>query len=393
MTSYITIYTELNLFCSLLILVFLVHSFLGLGESITQRRFLSAMISLIVFFLSDTIWYAMDVGAIFQNQTYSMILKSVYFLSASCNGYFWMRYFETILKNPLMKSRKVLMVLALPLIAHLLLSIVNLKTGILFSLDDHFVYHRGVLFLLQYIIIYAYIITSCAHALFLAVQKNNYVDRDKYILIALFPVLPAIGGILQYFFPRVPINCVCSTLASTIIYLGGLSQQISLEPLTGLENKRQFMRMVEQYIQSKEKEEPLYLLMLDMNRFKGINDTYGHMEGDLAICTVADIIKRAANEMLRDSPTEIKKKITIARYGGDEFVIAMIAEEEDALFLKALVHDHLKEYNDVSGKPYKLSTSIGIALWKPEYESLKAFIEIADHELYKEKEISHRKEM
>ena len=126
-------------------------------------------------------------------------------------------------------------------------------------------------------------------------------------------------------------------------------------------------------------------MMLDMNRFKDINDTYGHIEGDYAICTVANIIKNAANEMLRDSITEIRKRITVARYGGDEFVIAMIAAEEDALYLKALVHDHLKEYNKSAGKPYELSTSIGIALWKPEYETPKALIEIADGELYKEK--------
>lgn len=385
MASYIVLYTELNIFCSLIILLFLMHSFRGLGENISQRRFIPAMLSLIVFFMSDTIWYMMDRGLIFQNTTCSILLKSVYFLSASCNGYFWMRYFETVMQSRLSKSRKHLTFLTIPLFLHLLLCIINIKVPILFEIDADFVYHRGSLFLLQYVIIYIYILSPCVHALYLALQKENFVDREKYLLIAFFPILPAIGGIFQFFFPRLPVNCVASTLASTIIYLGELTQQISIEPLTGLDNKRHFLQIVEQYIDSKEEEEPLYLMMLDMNRFKGINDTYGHIEGDYAICTVANIIKNAANEMLRDSITEVRKRITVARYGGDEFVIAMIAAEEDALYLKALVHDHLKEYNKSAGKPYELSTSIGIALWKPEYETPKALIEIADEELYKEK--------
>ena len=384
MASYIVLYTELNIFCSLIILLFLMHSFHGLGENLSQRRFIPAMLSLIVFFISDTVWYMMDRGLIFQNTTCSIYLKSVYFLSASCNGYFWMRYFETVMQSKLSKSRKHLIFLSIPLFL-LLLCIINIKIPILFGIDADFVYHRGSLFLLQYVIIYIYILNPCVHALYLALQKENFVDREKYFLIAFFPILPAIGGIFQFFFPRLPVNCVASTLASTIIYLGELTQQISIEPLTGLDNKRHFIQTVEQYIVSKEEEEPLYLMMLDMNRFKDINDTYGHIEGDYAICTVANIIKNAANEMLRDSITEIRKRITVARYGGDEFVIAMIAAEEDALYLKALVHDHLKEYNKSAGKPYELSTSIGIALWKPEYETPKALIEIADGELYKEK--------
>ena len=150
------------------------------------------------------------------------------------------------------------------------------------------------------------------------------------------------------------------------------------------------MQILEQYIQNRTISEKLYLLMIDMNRFKGINDNYGHIEGDHAICTVADIIRAAVNDTLKDSPTETKKKITVARYGGDEFVIAMISEEEDTLFLKTLIHEHLKEYNKTSGKPYELSTSIGIAKWKPEYESIKTFIEAADGELYKEKNLTRK---
>lgn len=365
MTSYLALYTEFNIFCSALILLLMFHSFLGFGNTTTQHRFVSAMITMVVFFLSDTLWFMMDRGAVPQNHAISMILKSIYFLSA-------------------------MRLLALPILFHLILCITNADTHILFYVDENFIYHRGALFLLQYVIIYIYIAAPCIHAFLLSFRKENYAYRDKFLLIAFFPVLPAIGGILQFFYWRVPINCMNLTFASFLIYLGGLKQQISLEPLTGLNNKRYFMQILEQAIQNKSVNENLYLLMIDMNRFKGINDNYGHIEGDYAICTVADIIRAAANETLKDSATDIKKKITVARYGGDEFVIAMIAEEEDALFLKAAIHNRLKEYNKTSGKSYELSTSIGIAKWKTEYESMKKFIETADAELYKEKNLTRK---
>ena len=391
MKSYLFIYIELNVFCSALIMMLFIHSFRGFGAATVKRRFDPAMISLIIFFLSDTAWYAMDQGALARNLFLSMLLKNIYFLSASSNGYFWAGLFETVLKNRMMESKKNLLLFSFPFFFHLLLCLINVKTHFLFYIDESFTYHRGPLFILQYVIIYAYIMVPCIHALVLSFRRENYVEREKYLLIAFFPVLPAIGGLLQLFLWRTPINCVALTLSSSMIYLDSLTQQISLDPLTGLNNKRCFMKTVEQYIQNKTKEDSVYLLILDMNRFKQINDTHGHIEGDHAICAVADIIKASANDMLKAHLSETRKKLIIARYGGDEFVIGMVAAQEDVLYLKKQIHENFKEYNQSSGKPYQLSTSIGIAKWKSSFSSLKQLIEAADQELYKEKQAFRRK--
>ena len=247
MTGYLTLYILINIFCTVLVLIYAFHSRIGLGAMVVQRCFSITILFLAIFFISDTVWYMMDCKAIPQIYFVSMILKSIYFLSSTLAGYVWFIFITALVRPHYLEKKRYLYFCSIVVALHVICLVVNFFDPILFGLTDKFVYFRGPLFSLQYLFVYTYLIAASALALYAATRPENYIDRSRYIIISLFPVLPAISGMLQFFYWRIPFNCMAFALGITIVYLTELGQQISQEPLTQLANRKQFMRVLQQF--------------------------------------------------------------------------------------------------------------------------------------------------
>lgn len=380
MTTYLGLYELINAFCGLVLLTLILHSRVGMGLTATRRRYMRAAILLVIFYAADSLWYAMDCGVLPQNRTVSMLLKSIYFVSSSAAGYSWFIYMETLTGAGFTRSRKRIFFSGALVWVHLVLTVINWFTGILFWEDEALQYSRGPFFGLQYLVVYAYLATAAFHALYKA--NHNYIDRSRYIVIATFPIIPAISALLQLFYWRIPFNCMAFTLSVLIMYMNELGDQVSREPLTGLANRKHFMHVLEEGMDAHENDGQLYLFMIDMNRFKRINDTFGHVEGDKAILMTVEVLREACSEMHR--------KIVLSRYGGDEFaIIAELEREEEAKELKEKICSKIEDRNTGILLSYRLSLSIGCARYTPEYKGIRSFIAAADKELYIEKEKAH----
>ncbi len=365
--------------------IFAVHSRQGLGTMVSRQRFVYAISAAIIFFASDTIWYGMDQGVFTNNLLASIVLKSIYFLSATVSGYLWFIYLETAAGAAFVKDRRLIFRASIFVWIHVILALINAWNGMFFYFDDAMKYYRGNFFWLQYVFIYIYLIAACVHALVLAFKPENYIERDLYIVLASFPMLPIFCGIMQWFYWRMPFNCVGITLSAIIVYLNAMIQQISLEPLTQLNNRKQFMKSLEQLMKTHGTDGEVYLFMLDMNRFKVINDTYGHMEGDKALLLVSDALKRAVGGL--------KKRATLARFGGDEFVIvACLDSDAEADKLKEEILKEIEFQNTKVLKNYVLSLSIGYANNTGKSDGIRELISAADEALYVEKEKAHAAE-
>ena len=380
MTTYLGLYELINAFCGLVLLTLILHSRVGMGLTATRRRYMRAAILLVIFYAADSLWYAMDCGVLPQNRSVSMLLKSIYFVSSSAAGYSWFVYMETLTGALFTRSRKRIFFSGALVWGHLVLTVINWFTGILFWEDEALQYSRGPFFGLQYLVVYAYLATAAFHALYKA--NHNYIDRSRYIVIATFPIIPAISALLQLFYWRIPFNCMAFTLSVLIMYMNELGDQVSREPLTGLANRKHFMHALEEGMDAHENDGQLYLFMIDMNRFKRINDTFGHVEGDKAILMTVEALREACSEMHR--------KIVLSRYGGDEFaIIAELEREEEAKELKEKICSKIEDRNTGILLSYRLSLSIGCARYTPEYKGIRSFIAAADKELYIEKEKAH----
>lgn len=155
-------------------------------------------------------------------------------------------------------------------------------------------------------------------------------------------------------------------------------EELSLrDPLTGLFNRRGFDLLANQSLRlAKRNGRDSVLLLADMNDLKDINDTLGHMQGDLALQATA----RAFTTALRDSDI-------IARLGGDEFVaLAVEAHPPGTDSLMERLHEQLKLEDAKLGMSIPFSLSIGIATFNPqEAPSLNDLIVAADHDMYEKK--------
>ena len=98
-----------------------------------------------------------------------------------------------------------------------------------------------------------------------------------------------------------------------MISKASMQSLISVDDLTHLNNRGQINRYLEQLRYSEDSK--VYIMMLDINRFKGINDTYGHAEGDRALIIASEVLRRTCEQ--------IKSQVFLGRYGGDEFTIVL----------------------------------------------------------------------
>lgn len=159
-----------------------------------------------------------------------------------------------------------------------------------------------------------------------------------------------------------------------ILYQNWLDELISVDPLTRLNNRKQLVYHFDQW-QRREDSVPLYLLLIDANKFKQINDTYGHAEGDAALVKIADALRMACHGL--------PHRANIARYGGDEFVVLARVDGPEVIDrLTNCIHECLEKLNQ--GSPYALTVSIGIAKAVKGLK-LESLIKEADTGLYREK--------
>jgi diguanylate cyclase (GGDEF)-like protein len=152
-------------------------------------------------------------------------------------------------------------------------------------------------------------------------------------------------------------------------------QELALhDPLTGLPNRRLLEDRIATVLQHAARQQNKAAVMyLDLDGFKPVNDTYGHAYGD-------EILKQVAQRLVGCS----RKEDTVARVGGDEFVIVMgdinamgDAQEPANKLIEAVSEPYL-----VNGVTLKLSTSIGIAIFPDHADRVDALIASADAALY-----------
>ena len=215
------------------------------------------------------------------------------------------------------------------------------------------------------------------HTLFTWFKNTEYTKRKLLILLMLFPIAPGVAGSRQFIYPRMPVACGVLALATLLLYLNWTDELISLDPLTGLNNRNQMMHYYQQWAKNRSEESTLYLLMIDANKFKSINDNYGHIQGDKALKNIADALRLGCKEL--------PKRANISRYGGDEFAIMFESGgREECEKLKARIKEKLSEINMRTKVPFELTVSIGIASSSGSL-SLKQLIDNADEDMYEEK--------
>jgi diguanylate cyclase (GGDEF)-like protein len=152
------------------------------------------------------------------------------------------------------------------------------------------------------------------------------------------------------------------------------AQAAAIDPLSGLFNRRYFHIRLEEELQRAARHQiPLALLMMDVDDFKNINDTYGHLTGDFVVREAAEIVRRS-----------VRVFDICTRFGGDEFAIIMPGSGVDsATGVAERIRERLETYRSLEAplENLALTVSIGLAVSVPA-TTPRALIEQADRALY-----------
>ena len=150
------------------------------------------------------------------------------------------------------------------------------------------------------------------------------------------------------------------------------------DPLTNLPNRRLLSENLQKSLaQCKRDRKLLALLMLDLDKFKPVNDTFGHCIGDKLLIEIAQRIKGIVH----------REVDTVARLGGDEFVIILpqISQTEDAVKLAENICNALNQPFSIEKNNITISASVGIATFPAHGNSEKTLMKNADSAMYKAK--------
>jgi diguanylate cyclase (GGDEF)-like protein len=156
-----------------------------------------------------------------------------------------------------------------------------------------------------------------------------------------------------------------------------LEESSRRDPLTGLYNRAyldEFLRKA--FIDSEKADTPLSVAFADLDRFKSVNDTYGHAAGDHILVTTANILKAS-----------VRGADVVARYGGEEFIL--VFPRTDYLLVKMICERIVKSFQDTShdvgaSQDLAVTISIGIATHRDgrKFEDWVALVKAADKALY-----------
>jgi len=149
------------------------------------------------------------------------------------------------------------------------------------------------------------------------------------------------------------------------------------DSMTGIANRRRFFEKANRlFKKSKLEHYPLYLFVVDIDKFKNINDTFGHDIGDEVIRIFVEMVKK-----------ELNRDDCFARFGGDEFVIMMThMSREKALNRIEKIQQNISKTHKPLGVSVDFSVSIGMAEAEKSDKNIDVLIKRADIGLYKEKQ-------
>ena len=376
----VLLYAEINLTLFVILAILLVKAFSDLNKRPGMRLFVAMVISLMVFTISDVLWSLLEGGYILPLESVLYVVNAVYFISISLVALLWFIFSETTMGSPLVKTYVGKALVAIPFAIVVGLAVTAPLNRLLFYFDAAGSYVRGPLHALQMAFLFAYVVIAAAHALVAALQKKNFARRNELLTLVWFAVPAVAFAALQAVVAGAPWLSSGTTIAALLTFINMRDQLISQDMLTNMNNRKQMLRFLSQRMVSLAPDRHLYLLMLDLDGFKSINDEFGHTEGDRALVLTANAMRKATSDI----------DCFCSRYGGDEFVL--IYETSDADSVDALIEkirSTMDEAIAAHNAPYKIGFSIGCVEYLDRAQTIPDLIIEADHEMYKQKQLHH----
>ena len=369
----------------IIILLLMVFNF---GSQDIKKRETDDILFTVMLFVNigllstDAFMWILDGTAFLGARVLNVLVTAIYYIFQPAMCMLWVLYCEYKLTEDRQQLIRLLPICSLPLIVITILTIVSCFTPFCFYIDEYNRYSRQDYYIVFVLLCFWYFFY--AFVLAMQVKKAEKKPKMKEItnFLLFYPVFPALGVIIQTMFFGISIIWIGSVISLLIVYFNLQNAKITSDPLTGINNRRRFESFMEYKLRNRHGKSNLYLLMIDIDHFKSINDKYGHLCGDEAIKQTVKLLIKA-----------IKRQDFIARIGGDEFVV--VGERDtDAEIFEAItaIRQEFEAFHETETQPYILSVSIGYSiLSEEETKSIDVLLAEADELMYRKKKLHHAK--
>ncbi len=298
------------------------------------------------------------------NQFVIKLLNSYMYMAYIVISYHWFVFLHKHMFGYF--SKRSMLLGAIPMVVVFILVIINFFVPFLFKLDGNNNYIRGWGYYIALDFNLLYIVASLGHFVW-SVKKSGGTTLFP-VLAILLPVI--LGLFIQTFTPYLSVVLACVSIGLAGVIAGLQNETIYRDHLTGIYNRAYIDVLFKRY-----RKKSFVGVMLDLNNFKVINDTYGHKEGDLALINFSNIMHKY-----------VGVEGTCIRYAGDEFIIFFAYEDEKkAEIVLNNINIKLQEYKLENNIPYDITFSYGLSKFDPHNTSFDEFLNNIDSNMYSNK--------
>lgn len=371
-------FISINIFAFIMLIYILGHTLRNDRLAFIRHwLFVGMVISIMFILIVDAGAWAVNTLPGESAHTLNILFNTLLFIFTPVPAVLWYMYADFQIFHSYRRTRVAAFIFAPPVLVNAIFSAISPYTGWYFTVDSANVFHRGPM---AFYIIFMLLSIGLFVVVFIKILIHRRQIERRYLpALMLFALPPFVAAAIQFIFYGTNIFWSFAALSMLHIFISIQNHRLSTDYLTGAFNRRHLHSFLRDKIWHGSVDVPFAGMMLDIDGFKKINDTFGHKEGDHALEDTVKILRQCLRE--RD---------LVFRYGGDEFLIILdIHAQQDLEAAVGRIHAAFKRFNDASHKPYTLTPSIGYMVYergsgmKPD-----EFIDLLDKRMYQEKNMN-----
>ena len=266
------------------------------------------------------------------------------------------------------RTKNFSIIIGVVLLLHMIVLTINCWSDFYFFINDNNYFVSGRLYIIRLIFSYSAAVVTLVNVI---ISRKN-IRKGQISLIMFFILLTSFGSSLDLLLPGAKLVWACFCSAILFSYFFIIRSESHIDVLTGLNNRRS----CEEYIRTittMSKRHTYSFFMIDLDKFKSINDNYGHLQGDYALKDAAQLIRNC-----------LRKQDFVARYGGDEFFVITQGNTLDILVTR--INSEFVKFNERKLREFNLELSIGCDVYHPDSElTPQEFVAHVDRLMYEKK--------
>jgi diguanylate cyclase (GGDEF)-like protein len=338
-------------------------------DSFQRTLFLTILVSIFAAMVCDFFFFAFEGVPGRGIHILMVVVLTVYYTFQVAAYYFIFVFLDYLIHNNKVRTKRILYAVMFVLTLHLVILVLNHWLHFYFSVSEDNYLIRENMYAIRLIISYFPIILFVFELIF----SHTKFRKIHIYLICFFFILTGIGAAIDIILNSGALVWPCLSSALLYAYFFIIRTDSRLDSLTGIGNRYAFNEFINNLSRQAAKQS-YFIVMIDMDHFKEINDTFGHLEGDNALRDMAAIIKGC-----------LRYNDFAARYGGDEFVLAAPADS-DVNRIMERIQAAIDNQNSKCLRPYKIEISYGMDVYTTHgSQSIEEFLVHVDGLMYKHK--------